>query len=71
MLKKLLYRFRWFVYCKANKLACPKCMYRTNNNKLMEDHWFNCHMDIPSNREQRRKMAKDAGQIKDWKSLND
>ena len=63
---------------------CPYCPMRYHTEKKFHAHYLRCegrqlaeareaeHLsrNAPVNREQRRRMAKKAGQIKDWGELN-
>ena len=80
MLKKLLGRLG----TKIAPYWCPYCPYRSPRQKAYELHYLKCDVRAeyerkqrqaieriaPINRDQRRKMAKRAGQIKDWSKLN-
>jgi len=69
------------VVAKATPYWCKYCPKRFSKKKSFINHYLHCESRLmvkdkqlresaPVNRGQRRRMAKRAGQIKDWDRLN-
>lgn len=80
MIKKLLGK----VGTRIAPYWCPYCPYRSARQSSYEKHYLQCPVRkefeqkqedairaiAPVNRDQKRRMAKKSGMIKDWSKLN-